>query len=139
MFTPEFQKVPLTDRPACVEQERQRRVEADPEAYVAVPVLVPKMSTMVEGAVADYELFWLVGLPGPVDHPRFPGKKAREAINFQCSREETAEDLVYVLNNGRLMREISDNARKSMAEELDGKTTTQTETERTPEDVLTSG
>jgi len=69
MFSEELRKSTLDQRPALVEQERQRRVEADPEAYVAIPVLVPKMSSVVEGAVADYELFWLVGLPGPVDHP----------------------------------------------------------------------
>lgn len=135
MFTEVFNKATLDQRPALAQQERQRRVEATPEAYVAIPVLVPKMSSVVEGAVADYELFWLVGLPGPIEHPRFPDKMAREAINFQCSREETAEDLVFVLNNGRLLREISDNARKSTVEELNE----QVEDERIPEDVLTSG
>lgn len=131
MFSEELRKSTLDQRPALVEQERQRRVEADPEAYVAIPVLVPKMSSVVEGAVADYELFWLVGLPGPVDHPRFPGKKAREAINFQCSREETAEDLVFVLNDGHLRRTMSDNVKELSFSHAHA--------ERLPEDVLTAG
>lgn len=106
MFTKTFESTPLDQKPLLVEEERQRRVTADPEAYVAVPVLVPQMSSMVQGAVAGYELFWLVGLPGPIDHPKYPGKKAREAINFQCAREETAEDMVWMLNNARLTRQM---------------------------------
>lgn len=105
-FTETFQNTPLEQKPEMVDIERQRRNIATPEAYVAVPVLVPKMSSMVPNAVAEYELFWLIGLPGPIDHPKYPGKKAREAINFQCSREETAEDMIYMLNLARMQREM---------------------------------
>lgn len=118
MFTKVFESTPLTDRPQLVEEERQRRCIADPGAYVAVPVIVPKMSSVVQGVPADYELFWLVGLPGPLEHPRHPGKMAREAINFQCAREETADDMVYMLNQARLMREMQCNIKESMEGQL---------------------
>lgn len=105
-FTETFAKTPLEERPALVDVERQRRVGNTPEAYVAVPIIVPKMSSVVQGAVAEYELFWLVGVPGPIPHPKAPEKMAREAINFQCSREDTAEDMVYMLNLARIQREL---------------------------------
>ena len=112
-FTETFLKTPLEQRPEVVDTERQRRVLSTPEAYVAVPVIVPKMSSMVQGAVADYELFWLIGLPGPVAHPKYPDKMAREAINFQCTREETAEDMIYMLNLARVRREMLHNELQS--------------------------
>jgi hypothetical protein len=110
LFSEQFLKTPLEQRPVLVDEYRQQVVIGTPESYVAVPVIVPKMSGVVQGAVADYELFWLVGLPGPIDHPKYPDKKAREAINFQCSREETAMDMVYMLNQARLQRGMLDNA-----------------------------
>jgi len=112
-FTELFQNTPLEQRPELIDTERQRRVTEHPDHYVSVPVIVPKMSSVVQGHVADYELFWLIGLPGPIDHPKFPDKKAREAINFQCSKEDTAEDMCWMLN-------FAQQHRKMVQKELEG-------------------
>jgi hypothetical protein len=134
-FTDKFLKVSLDERPLLVEEERQRRVIGTPDAYVVVPVLVPKMSSVVQGAIAEYEMFWLLGLPGPIEHPKRPGTKAREAINFQCAREETAEDMAYMFNQARLHREMHDNVKKELE-----RVQLPQDFETTPvEDVLTVG
>jgi cell division protein FtsB len=107
MFTEKFRAASLDDQPALVEQERHRRVTTSPDEYVPVPVVIPRMSTAVEGEVAAYDLFWLIGLPGPIEHPQQPGRMAREAINFQCAREATAEHLAYLFNWAKVSYEYT--------------------------------
>ena len=86
-FTEKFEATSVSDQPALVDVERQRRCTETPDDYVAVPIIVPRMSHLSPGNVAQYDLFWLVGLPGPVQHPKYPDKTAREALNIQCGRE----------------------------------------------------
>lgn len=105
LFTETYEKTALDEQPNVVDQYRQKLSKENPDAYVPIPVVIPKMSTVVQGAIASYDLFWLVGLPKPFPHPKNPDKMARECINFQCPAEEVCLDLVAVLNKARLERE----------------------------------
>ena len=115
-FTDKYLDTTHDDRPKLVDEERATRSKNDPEDYVGVPIIVPKMSSVMPGHVAEYELFWLVGMPGPVSHPKHPEKFARECLNFPVSRESTALDLAFVLNAARRARTETPDESKAATE-----------------------
>ncbi len=109
-FKDVFKETTLSDRPALVEAERDRRVKDFPDDYVAIPICIPVQSQVAPGQVADYQLGWMLGMPGSIEHPEKPGKQVREGFPIPAiGREDTMEDLAYLLNVARKDRTTKEN------------------------------